>query len=186
MTAAENESAAPSGLSEFKAEWRYESLVRYYCSRELARQYPSDLPLDLWRLVHEQIRAESNFDPNAVSPAGAVGLLQIMPETAIELGVRDRTNPEHAIRGGVEYLIRHCWMTFKVERGMERLRFGIASYNCGTGNIIRAQRLANERGLPTSIWSSIARMLPDVTHARAAETINYVAKIMAGYEGKVS
>lgn len=182
MNAAEKDAAATSGLSVFPAEDRYDSIIGYYCSQELLNQRPSDLPANLWLLVHEQVRQESGFDPYAVSPSGAMGLLQLMPETATELGVRDRNNPEHNLRGGIQYLIRHCWYPFKQEKGMQRIRFGLAAFNAGLGNIVRAQKLANERGYDTSQWVSIVSVLHDITGQRAEETISYVAKIMRGYE----
>lgn len=184
MNAAEKDAAATSGLSVFPAEDRYDSLIGYYCSQELLNQRPSDLPVNLWLLVHEQVRQESGFDPYAVSPSGAMGLLQLMPETVTELGVRDRNNPEHNLRGGIQYLIRHCWVPFKQEKGLERLRLAMASYNCGLGNVIRAQKLAMERGLDPSRWVSIVQTLERVTGPRSEETISYVAKIFQAYEGQ--
>ncbi len=55
-------------------------------------------------LIHSIIRAESNYDSRAVSPKGAVGLMQLMPDTAKEYGVKDRYDPEENIEGGVKYL----------------------------------------------------------------------------------
>ncbi|MGD2246322.1 MAG: lytic transglycosylase domain-containing protein [Candidatus Aminicenantes bacterium] len=55
-------------------------------------------------LIHSIIRTESNYDPNAVSTKGAVGLMQLMPETAQRYGVRDLYDPKQNIEGGVKYL----------------------------------------------------------------------------------
>ncbi len=55
-------------------------------------------------LIHSIILAESNYDPNAISSKGAVGLMQLMPETAKQYGVKDRFNPAANIEGGVKYL----------------------------------------------------------------------------------
>lgn len=161
---------------------RYTSLFQYYCSLELAKQAPSDLPSDLWRLVYEQVRAESSFNPNAGSAVGAVGLLQLMPETAIQIGVSDRRNPEQNLRGGISYLISYCWYPFKKEKGIDRLKFAIGAYNSGIGNIVKAQNLANARGLDSSLWDSIVKTLAEVTGEHARETIDYVARIFQGYD----
>jgi soluble lytic murein transglycosylase-like protein len=55
-------------------------------------------------LVRSVMRQESGFHPCAVSPKGAAGLMQLMPETAAELGVRDPFNPEENVSAGVRFL----------------------------------------------------------------------------------
>lgn len=67
--------------------------------RSMAQKYDVDP-----ELIHSIIRAESNYDSRAVSPKGAVGLMQLMPDTAKEYGVKDRYNPLENIEGGVKYL----------------------------------------------------------------------------------
>jgi soluble lytic murein transglycosylase len=65
---------------------------------EAAEKY--DVPVSLVKAI---IRAESDFNPNAVSSAGAQGLMQLMPETARDLGVADSFDPRENILGGVRY-----------------------------------------------------------------------------------
>lgn len=88
--------------------------------RGVARQYR--LP---HTLLHAVITAESYYDPNAVSRAGAVGLMQLMPETARQYGVSDRRNPQQNIRGGSRYL-HYLMRLFNND-----LALALAAYNAG-------------------------------------------------------
>ncbi|WKN20018.1 lytic transglycosylase domain-containing protein [Azotobacter vinelandii] len=81
-------------------------------------------------LLHALIRAESNYDPRAVSPKGAAGLMQLMPDTARELGVVDVWDPAANIHGGARYLKRLLDM-FDQDLGL-----AVAAYNAGPGAVI--------------------------------------------------
>lgn len=82
-------------------------------------------------LVTAVIRAESGFDSRAVSHAGACGLMQLMPETAQELGVRDTFDPEENVMAGTRHLKR---LLEKYGNDLER---ALAAYNWGEGNVDR-------------------------------------------------
>jgi len=85
-------------------------------------------------LVHSVIEAESNYDPDAVSPKGAVGLMQLMPETARELAVEDRRNPHQNVRGGTAYLKQ---MLDRYAGSRDQLLKALAAYNAGPANVDR-------------------------------------------------
>jgi len=82
------------------------------------------------RLVWAVIRAESGFDQQAVSRKGARGLMQLMPETAAILGVRDPFNPRENIHGGVRHL------RGLMERFRHNLHLAIAAYNAGEKAVV--------------------------------------------------
>lgn len=82
-------------------------------------------------LVRAIVERESNWQPCTVSPKGAVGLMQLMPATAKELGVTDRCNLDQNVAGGVHYL---AWL---IERFHNDLRLAVAAYYVGEDRIGR-------------------------------------------------
>ena len=81
-------------------------------------------------LVQAVIAAESNFDPNAISDRGAQGLMQLMPATAADLGVRDVWDPYENVSGGARHLAR-------LLSKYEDVSIALAAYNAGEGAVER-------------------------------------------------
>ncbi len=104
---------------------RFETLVQEHASRQSLRP----------ELVRAVIQVESGFDPQARSGKGAMGLMQLMPGTARELGVRDAYDPAENIRGGTMYL-RHLLDRYE---GNEEL--ALAAYNAGFTAVDRYGRI---------------------------------------------
>jgi len=100
---------------------KFASTIEFYASRY---QLPTSL-------LHAVITAESAYDPNAISRAGAVGLMQLMPETAKRYGVSNRRNPSDNVNGGTRYL-RDLLKMFN-----NNVVLALAAYNAGEGAVIK-------------------------------------------------
>jgi len=148
-----------------------------------------------WRLVSALVYQESRFRPKVQSWVGAKGLMQIMPSTARELGVKDPDDPEQSVIGGVKYLgqLYDRWMS--IPDSTQRIKFTIASYNCGYNHVVDAQKLAKKYGRNELVWdNSVEEYIlklsnrryfqDDVVgygYVRGSETVNYVEEIFDRY-----
>jgi hypothetical protein len=114
-----------------------------------ARRYGVDEDL-VWAVI----RQESGFNPSALSPKGAMGLMQLMPGTAVRMGVSDAFDVEQNLAGGIKYLER-CLSQFN-----QNIPLALAAYNAGPENVVKYQ------GCPPFL-----------------ETRNYVTSVLQAYAG---
>jgi soluble lytic murein transglycosylase-like protein len=98
--------------------------------QEIIRRHASQFRLDE-ALVRAVIRAESNYNPQAVSSKGAMGMMQLIPETARLMQVSDPMNPEENIRGGSRYL------RMMLDQFEGNLELALAAYNAGPTTVLR-------------------------------------------------
>ncbi|OZC03756.1 transglycosylase SLT domain-containing protein [Rubricoccus marinus] len=150
-----------------------------------------------WRLLASQAFQESRFKPRARSWAGAMGLLQIMPLTAQDLGISDPYDIEENVDGAVRYLqwLDDTYWAEMVPDSLERQKFILASYNAGAGHVMDAQRLTEKYGGDKTKWADVAYWMlkksdpkyyndPVVRHgyARGLEPVHYVAIILERFD----
>ena len=132
-----------SSVSYIKDSNQYDSLIS-----DLSKRYQVD-----FALIKAMIRAESGFNPFAVSRKGAKGLMQLMPETASRMNVSNIFNPRENVEGGVRYF-KHLLSLFNND-----LRLSLAAYNAGE-NVV-----AELRSIPPY-----------------RETVDYVKKVLSYYQ----
>lgn len=136
-----------------------------------------------WHYFKAQAIAESGLEENARSPVGAVGIMQVMPQTFEEIRQKNPglqgglEEPRWNIAAGIWY-DRQSFVMWRAPRPLlDKIKFMFGSYNAGGGNILRAQRLALADGLAGTLWASIEARLPAVTGRHSRETLTYVARI---------
>lgn len=146
-----------------------------------------------WKLIAAQCYQESGFDPNAVSWAGASGLMQIMPATARQYGLSEERlfAPAENIAAAAQH-IRYLQRQFSdIASAEERICFVLAAYNGGLGHIRDAQALARKYGSGSQKWADVSYYVRNLSNAQyyrdpivrygymiGNETCNYVASIM--------
>lgn len=159
--------------------------------KNLAKEHGWD-----WRLISAIMYQESRFNPEAGSWAGAYGLMQIMPNTAVGLGIEDYRDPIQNIEGGIllmNWINRQLIET--VPDSTQRIKFVLAAYNIGLGHVKDAQRLAEKYGKDKFIWDdNVDYFLLNKSrklyfkdpvckygYCRGEEAYNYVKKVLVNY-----
>jgi hypothetical protein len=123
---------------------------------QIAKLYQVEGPL-----VHSVIRAESNYNPGAVSDKGAMGMMQLIPATARRFGVQNPFDARQNIEGGVRYL------RFLLDYYKNDYKKAIAAYNAGEGTVDRYQ------GIPpyTETRNYVYQVAKNLIAARKAEEV---------------
>jgi len=158
-----------------EADWqRFEKTIALF--RKYGSRYDFD-PLMVAALGYQ----ESRLDQNARSHVGAIGIMQLMPETGRSLKVGDITKAEPNVHGGFKYL-RQIYDRHLDTAGLDeqnRTLFAIASYNAGSGRIARLRTEAADKGLDANVWFNNVELIAErrIGH----ETVVYVRNIYKYY-----
>lgn len=150
-----------------------------------------------WRLLAAQCYQESTFDPQALSFAGAKGLMQIMPQTADHLGVARNLleDPEHNLAAAVKYIDELNENFEDIRDRRERQNFILAAYNGGWHHVRDAMALARRDGQNDYVWANVADYVLKLSspafyqdplvkygYMRGQETVDYVRLIRERYQ----
>jgi membrane-bound lytic murein transglycosylase F len=163
---------------------------------DIIREVASEIGWD-WRLLASLIYQESEFKSTAVSWAGAFGLMQLMPSVMELYGIDQSSTPEQQIRVGGKYIL---YLDRQIPESItdpdERIKFILASYNCGVGHVLDARRLATKYNKNPDQWTgSVDFFLRNKSrpafyndpvsyygYVRGEETYLFVEQIMERFE----
>ena len=190
----------PSALGARRArdvDYRADDYGRISPYDELFREAGEVTGID-WRLLAAVAYTESRFKPKAKSGWGAVGLMQVLPNTGREVGYDDVWPPRNNVMAGAKYL-RRLARRFEEDGVSKRqqIRFAVAAYNAGLGHIRDARKLATiTKRDPDKWFGHVEEALKLKMHrewhektkygyARATETIRYVSAVQNRYDAYV-
>lgn len=173
----------------YNPEWQYQTIGIISPYDEVVRQVAETEGLD-WLLLTAMIAQESGFNPHSKSWAGAVGLMQIMPqfvETPYEELYDEITNIRVGARIIREHLDHYAYLD-----STNQISFALATYNVGVGHMADARRLVMDRNRNPNEWSEVSdallrlmqrRYYQDARYgfARGIEPVRYVEEILNRY-----
>lgn len=146
-----------------------------------------------WRLLAAQAYQESQWDPDAVSPTGVRGIMQLTKVTADRFDILDREDPRQSILGGARYL-RHLMDRLPPEiQEPDRTWLALAAYNVGFGHLRDARTLTSKHGRDPNKWVDVKEFLPLLSvpkwykqtkhgYARGHEPVSYVTRIRSFHD----
>jgi membrane-bound lytic murein transglycosylase MltF len=166
---------AELGNATADADWK-----RFQSTVSLFKKYSARYKLD-YLMTAALGYQESRFDQNARSDVGAIGVMQLMPETGAALKVGDITQLEPNIHGGVKYLrqLRERYIQPDGLDEQNRTLFAIASYNAGPARIAALREEAPKRGLDPNVWFGQVEYL--ASERIGLETVLFVRNIYKYY-----
>ena len=155
-------------------------LARFDDSVEFFRRYSGQYGFD-YLLVLAQGFQESHLNQTYVSPAGAIGLMQVMPKTGREMQVGDIRMADPNVHAGTRYLRQLVDTYFNEPQltPLNRMMFAFASYNAGPGRVQRLRDEAQHLGFDRNVWFGNVELV--VADRIGREPIQYVRNILKYY-----
>jgi membrane-bound lytic murein transglycosylase MltF len=157
-----------------------EDMKRFRAAASAFQKYGEQYEFD-WLVIAAQAYQESRIDQSLRSHAGAVGVMQIKPTTAAEVGIHDVSEMDDNIHAGVKYF-RFIVDRYYAGEPMERLDkalFAFASYNAGPAKVRQLRAKAKDLGLNPNVWFNNVELVAGRVIGR--ETVDYVSNIYKYY-----
>jgi len=160
---------------------------------EIIHKYADLYSFD-WRLIVAQIYQESQFNPWAVSVAGATGLMQLLPDTAVIVGITEVNDPDRNIYGGIRYMDSMRSLFEDDLAPEDRTWFTLAAYNAGYNRVKSARQLAEKMNLDKNKWFDNVEIAMQrlarpyvregevIRNCRCGQTVVYVREIKTLYK----
>ena len=159
-----------------------ENRKRYEETIDIIKRYAGQYEFD-WIIIAAQAYQESRFDQNKRSPAGAVGVMQLLPTTAADkaVDIPDISTVENNVHAGVKYLhwLRATYFSEPAISPLDRVLFSFAAYNAGPGNMQRARKRARRLGFDPNRWFGNVEI--GMYRAVSGEPASYVRNIYKYY-----
>jgi membrane-bound lytic murein transglycosylase MltF len=155
---------------------------RFKDAVEFFKQYSQQYGFD-WLMIVAQAYQESGIDQSKRSPAGAIGVMQLLPGTATDpnVNIRQIEVMGHNIHAGVKYLrfIHDRYFKNEPMDALNKMLFAFASYNAGPGRVIKLRQEAQHSGFNPNIWFRNVEIIAARQIGR--ETVQYVGNIRKYY-----
>ena len=169
----------PNRISDALSE---DAVAKFNATSKLFETYAERYDFD-WLMVLAQAYQESKLDQSAKSPAGAIGIMQLLPTTAADpsVGIPDIDELENNVHAGVKYLrfIADRYFNDPMITPDDRLLLSMAAYNAGPAKLMRLRKEAEEAGLDPNKWFGNVELIAAKRIGR--ETVQYVGNIYKYY-----
>jgi membrane-bound lytic murein transglycosylase MltF len=155
---------------------RFKDAVNYF--KRYSKRYDFD-----WLMIAAMAYQESGIDQSKRSPAGAVGVMQLLPETATDpnVNIRNIHVMEHNIHAGVKYLrfLHDRYFENESMDALNKMLFAFASYNAGPGKVIKLRQETQQSGFNPNVWFRNVEII--AARRIGSETVQYVGNIYKYY-----